>query len=385
MKLKSLFIIAIASVLIGCNGEPDTQPEPPQPPKEQKDPYLKVTAKSMFIRGQRDAHVFDMYCNRPWRVVIPAKDTSWIRVEPSGGSGGEGLIGMKVYFGDNIVDSLDRHSEIKIEQLAPHTLTHSITIDQQSDYHIYRDSLALVEFYYAMGGPNWKVKWDLTKTLGKWGQAVQVSLGESWDGVWLGRFNGHRRVICIWYWNPNGLVGELPECLGRLTKLQGIGFVGDKGITGQLPLKALAKCNMDRITVVGCGISGSLSKDFNAMPKLDVVELGGNNITSIEDGFGDLPVLQGLMLGGNQIEGPLKSEWFSKMPNLVLLDLSHNNFTGEVPIDIGFEKKNLQHYRIDGNRFNGYFPGILKLEPYFVPDYFCPQQDGFGFAPGSCD
>lgn len=385
MKLKNLFVIIVAAILCGCQGTPEPEPEPVEPPTEKKEPYMKVLSSSMFVRGQRDSRVFDMYCNRPWRVVIPDKDTAWIRVEPSSGRGGEGLIGLKAYFGDNIDQTEDRYSEIRIEQITPDTLVRSIKIEQQSDYNIYRDSLALIEFYYAMGGPNWKVKWDFTKTIGQWGQPVKVALGDSWDGVWLGRFNGHRRVICIWYWNPNGLVGELPECLGRLTKLQGIGFVGDKGITGQLPLKALANCNMDRITVIDCGLSGQLSKDINALPKLDVIELGGNNITSIEDGFGKLPVLQGLMLGGNQIEGELKVDWFKPMKNLVLLDLSHNNLTGKIPPSIGFDKKNLQHYRLDGNRFSGYFPAILKLEPYYTPEYFCPQQDGYGFAPGSCD
>lgn len=384
MKFKYLLLAFLTISVFGCNSGQDE--ETINPPKKPGDPYLKVNRSSIFARGQGDKNVFEMFCNRPWRVVIPDRDTSWIRVEPSSGRGGEGLIGLKIYFGDNILDTMDRYSQIRIEHLAPDTLMHQIDIEQQSDFYVIQDSLALVEFYYAMDGPNWKIQWDLSKPMGQWGQDVEIALGKSWDGVWMGRFNGgHRRVICIWYWYPNGLSGELPECLGRLTALQGIGFTGDKGITGQIPLKALANCNIDRITVRDCGLTGMLSKDINAFQKLDVLELGGNRITSIEKGFGDLPNLQALMLGDNAIEGELDAEWFKKMKTVVLLDLSNNNFTGNIPGSIVLNKKNLQHLRLDGNRFSGYFPAGLKLEEFFTPEYFCPQQHGYGFAPGSCE
>lgn len=384
MKLKHLLTFALTLVLLACNdSKPNDEPTPP--PGLGPNPYLKVFSTYMFVRGQGDSHGFQMYCNRPWRVVIADSDTSWVRVEPSSGRGGEGLIALKAYFGNHLDTPDDRLGRIKIEQTTEAGLSHTVELKQQSDYNIYRDSLALVEFFYAMGGPSWKVPWDLSKPLGLWGREVEVPLGMSWDGVWLGRFNGHRRVICIWYWNPNGLVGELPDCLGQLTYLQGIGFVGDKGITGELPLKALMSCNIDRITVSNCGLTGTLSKDINAFQNLDVLELQGNNITAIQDGFGELPHLEALMLGGNQIEGPLNLKWFNKMVDITILDLSNNNLTGELTADITLNKDNLQHLRLDGNRFSGYFPVSLRQSPLFASEYFCPQQEGFGFAPMTCD
>lgn len=380
----SIFILLLSTLslsLVSCHSDDDTENTETNPTTN---PMLVVSHKRLLKTGRAQSHKIDLYSNRPWRVVVPDSDTSWLKVVPNNGSALDKGIKVRLDFAPNEVDTLDRKTKIRIEQLSNDTTFHEIEVEQLTEYFTIQDSLALVEFYYAMDGPNWMVPWDLSKPMSHWGQDVEIFLGKSFDGVWLNKINRRRRVSSIWYWNANGLKGEIPECLGRMTALQGIGFHDDKGIVGQLPINALTNCNIERITVRNCGLSGTLSKDYSLLKKIDVMELDGNEITGIEDGFGDFPVAIGILLGGNKIEGELKPEFLDKMPNMIILDLSFNNFSGNLSPRILDNKKKLQMFGVCYNRLSGDFPAELRSTAVFHPDAFCPQQSGYSFTPGTC-
>ncbi|KAF8082066.1 hypothetical protein N665_0850s0017 [Sinapis alba] len=71
--------------------------------------------------------------------------------------------------------------------------------------------------------------------------------------------------------------------------------------------------------------------------------------------------MQSLNLTGNNLYGTIPSDFFSFIPYLVTLDLSHNNFSGELPASLS-NMHYLKTLLLDHNRFTGHIPSGLSLK-----------------------
>ncbi|BES91868.1 TIR domain [Nesidiocoris tenuis] len=101
---------------------------------------------------------------------------------------------------------------------------------------------------------------------------------------------------------------------------------------------------------------------FRPVPKLDVLELGVNNLSYLEPGiFRNLTKLRLLNLWGNRLKNLTRS-LFSDLNNLEALDLSSNQIT-TLPPDIFSDLPNLKKINLHGNNFIALPQGLFSSNP----------------------
>ena len=173
---------------------------------------------------------------------------------------------------------------------------------------------ALIDFYKAMDGDHWynNTNWCSDKPINEW----------------FGISGSYRPYVSTLYMPSNNLTGELPS-----------GIISRMGPMAQFRLG-------------DNHISGPFPKEIT------------NNIS-----------LQYLELERNQITGELP-EKLAELPILNKLSVSDNNMTGRIPASVTrlMEKKNALN--LSGNDFSGDVPEEIVNHPYFHVrwDYILPQR-----------
>lgn len=128
-----------------------------------------------------------------------------------------------------------------------------------------------------------------------------------------------------------GLSGMIPDELGKLASLRLI-RLGDNNLKGPIPRSSSKLCNLIQIDFSGNVLSGDIAKAaksmFPCMKRLQILDLSGNNFT------------------GNL------SGWLEGMASLRVLDLSGNSLSGVVPASIG-NLSSLTYLDISVNTFSG--------------------------------
>ncbi len=144
---------------------------------------------------------------------------------------------------------------------------------------------ALIALYNATGGANWKNN-------------------DNWlsDGP-LDRWYGVRMVggrVTELHLGGNGLRGEIPPEIGRLTELRELWLGDDNGLTGELP------------------------DQMSRLVNLEVLDLGSNDLSGVIPAWlGDLAALRWLYLQGNEFKGEVPAE-LGQLGNLELLMVNLN-------------------------------------------------------------
>ena|GEM_PF-899558 len=137
------------------------------------------------------------------------------------------------------------------------------------------DSLALVAFYNATGGPNWTNTWDLTEPIDEWygvelnedGCVTCLVFSDFWtSGDCYGVFGSD--------WG-NNLIGDVPPEIGNLSQLQSL----------ILPHNSLT----------------SIPTEIGNLINLEILSLKRNQLTSIPPEISNLDNLEILSLWGNQL------------------------------------------------------------------------------------
>ncbi|XP_031371956.1 receptor-like protein 9DC3 [Punica granatum] len=177
--------------------------------------------------------------------------------------------------------------------------------------------------------------------------------------------------------------GPIPDSVGNFTSLEYLHLDGSK-FTGSVPPTLW---NLDRLSSLrlgGINLSGTVDFDMLArlkyledlylwgnlnlmlpnngnrsFPRLKELILSGVNLTEFPYFLSSLEELEWLNLYGNKISGPIP-EWFGRMwsKTMIILDLSSNNFTGEIPSSI-CQLSSLSDLSFSDNRLNGTIPRCL--------------------------
>ncbi|MDX1685742.1 MAG: T9SS type A sorting domain-containing protein [Saprospiraceae bacterium] len=283
------------------------------------------------------------------------------------------------------------------------------------------DSLALVDFFNALGGDNWynKTRW-LKGSVSEW-RGIRVDSG---------------RVSSITL-SSNNLIGSLPESLNDLDKLEFI-FLARNEITGTLPkvdslvnLKVLdlsvnpldttfpesirGLINLTELNLAETGLTDTLPewlpeltnlisfnissnnltgeyysqlsqltklelidifgnefsgpiRDFSVIPRLRDLSLGGNDFTGpFPEWITELQFLRYLHIGGCDLSGPVPDSLFSKVNrNMIELVLSNNDFYGDLQNIMDAPLIRLNRLELARNNFSGYIPeGIIDPKVMF--------------------
>ncbi len=158
------------------------------------------------------------------------------------------------------------------------------------------DRDALVAFYNATDGPNWKNNTN-------WLSDLQISR-------WYGVVTNYRGKVIELNLAENNLVGSIPPEIGDLTELAELSLSGNK-------------------------LSGPIPIELGSLARLRILFLYSNRLTgNVPKELGNLSNLRNLRLDFNRLTGEIPPE----LGNLVKLEnfeILENNLSGEIPDELG--------------------------------------------------
>ncbi|KAM2587875.1 hypothetical protein EV1_045383 [Malus domestica] len=130
----------------------------------------------------------------------------------------------------------------------------------------------------------------------------------------------------------NSLNGMLPQCLGKSNSLEILQLMFNS-FHGDIPPFC---ANKNSLKLVGLGynrLQGKLPRSMADCTRLEFLHIGNNQISDIFPSWlGLLPVLRSLILGSNAFHGIIgKPPTNHEFPNLCIIDLSNNLFSGMLP------------------------------------------------------
>ncbi|XP_022756329.1 probable LRR receptor-like serine/threonine-protein kinase At2g24230 [Durio zibethinus] len=184
----------------------------------------------------------------------------------------------------------------------------------------------------------------------------------------------------------NNFSGEIPAAISSLVSLQILKFSGN-GFEGSIPTGILSWQSLVSLDLSANRLNGSLPDGFGAaFPKLKTLNFARNEIYGRVTDFVEMKsltslnisgnlfngsvmdVFQGQLevidLGKNQFGGHISQVQFNstyKWSHLVFLDLSENQLSGEIFLDLS-QAQNLRHLNLAYNRFaRQKFPRIGML------------------------
>ena len=211
------------------------------------------------------------------------------------------------------------------------------------------DSLALVAFYNATGGPS---TW-----LNRSGW-LQAPVSE-WHGISL---DGSGRVTVIKL-NQNVLTGVLPKELGDLSSLVHLDLTtrhdpsgrNYNRITGAIPAELGQLSSLTYLDLDGNLFTGEIPTEISELKNLEYLNLGANDLVgTIPPELGELAQLRRLYLNSNELSGGIPSE-LSALSEIIGLRLSYNKLTGPIPPELG-QLANLQYLDWRNNQLVGTIP-----------------------------
>ncbi|KAF8690581.1 hypothetical protein HU200_040948 [Digitaria exilis] len=203
----------------------------------------------------------------------------------------------------------------------------------------------------------------------------------------------------------NPFSGPIPKELGNLTNLNLLGISLDN-FSGGLPEELGNLSKLEQLYIDSSGFSGPFPSTFSKLKELRILRASDNYFTGkIPDYFGSLTNLEDMVLHGNSFEGPIPASLsnltrltnlivgdivngsssfafvsnltslstlilrncklsgnleavnLSKLANLILLDLSFNNITGQVPRSI-LTLDQLEFLILGNNSLTGSLPDL---------------------------
>ena len=244
------------------------------------------------------------------------------------------------------------------------TSTSSIAPCQTRQFAHKGDSLVLVELYNSTKGNEW------TRNTG-W---LQTPVSE-WFGITL---DADGRVTGVDL-ESNNLVGQLPESMGTLAKLDSL-LLPRNSLFGPIPPKLGQLKELRELWLSFNRLSGAVPAELSQMSKLEELAMTGNQLTGhIPPELGQLANLKYLWLASNRLSGTIPSELrhlekisvnannlsgpipthLGEWANLIELHLCNNNFTGPIPAQVG-QLSELEFLCLRNNQLSGAIPTELN-------------------------
>lgn len=396
LNLYRLGLLGLAmAALVSCKEETGKEPDPAPPTN---DPNLVLSSGVLNAPGNYSTKVITVSSNRAWTAVVPEEAKAWVEVIPASSEGDKKGIKVTIKVLPNTLTPSNREIAVDFKLDSPdEAISKKFQVNQASDFYFLKDSLVVVQLYNELGGPNWTHPWDFSKPLIEWGHYNKYSDGsEKWDGVYMGKVDGARRVTSVWFWEKENLVGQLKgSTLASLTAMNSIRF-NSPVMTCDMTELAEGLKNIKEMTHVilkNCtSIGGVLPKAFNALDSLGNFDVSGCSFTDIEDGFGDAELV-GFTINDNKLTGPMRTAWISAARRLAIVEFKDNNITGEVPSDFIAGLPRLLQLGLSGNCLSGDFPETIRRSGVFTAEgaepaiEICQQKSecGGGFTEGTCE
>ncbi|KAJ6753317.1 LRR RECEPTOR-LIKE SERINE/THREONINE-PROTEIN KINASE-RELATED [Salix purpurea] len=157
--------------------------------------------------------------------------------------------------------------------------------------------------------------------------------------------------------HSNGITGSVPDSLPR--SLQYVD-VSDNRLTGSLTHRIGSLTELTKLNLAKNQLSGEIPAEILSCSKLQLLNLGDNGFSGeIPKELGQIPALEiSLNLSCNQFSGKIPSH-FSDLNKLGVLDISHNKLEGS--LDVLANLQNLVFLNVSFNDFSGELPNT----PFF--------------------
>ncbi|KAL7095274.1 hypothetical protein ACP275_10G013500 [Erythranthe tilingii] len=132
----------------------------------------------------------------------------------------------------------------------------------------------------------------------------------------------------------NALNGSIPSCLPNMNFQLGVLSLASNNLSGDIPDTFADKCSLKTLDLENNVLTGKIPGSLVNCSFLEVLNIGNNRI---EDTFPCMLTKMGLrvlILRSNRFHGELlccfatTQEW----PNLQIIDISHNNFSGDISV-----------------------------------------------------
>ena len=205
------------------------------------------------------------------------------------------------------------------------------------------DRAALVALYEATGGDGWFSRdgWLGDGPVGTW-------WGVSTDAV------GRVEELDLGF---NGLSGEIPRELGKLTQLTELGLHANQ-LSGEIPRELGKLTQLTELGLHANQLSGEIPRELGKLTQLTELGLHANQLSGeIPRELGKLTQLTELGLHANQLSGEIPRE-LGKLTQLTELGLHANQLSGEIPRELG-KLTQLTELGLHANELSGEIPREL--------------------------
>ncbi|KAL8200561.1 hypothetical protein R6Q57_011900 [Mikania cordata] len=171
----------------------------------------------------------------------------------------------------------------------------------------------------------------------------------SWNGVVCNISDTDNRVTALSLPN-SGLTASIPANLGLIEHLQEVNL-SNNSINGTIPLSLYSAPELGSLDLSKNLISGEIFEVAGGWRSLRMLNISGNLLTGkLPKIFSLLPNLTVVSLKGNYFSGELPGGFDS----VKVLDLSGNLFNGTLPVDFG--GGNLDYFNVSHNNISGEIP-----------------------------
>ncbi|GLJ20899.1 hypothetical protein SUGI_0381280 [Cryptomeria japonica] len=160
--------------------------------------------------------------------------------------------------------------------------------------------------------------------------------------------------------SSNRIAGNIPSGISNLTKLSFIDLSGNH-FNGTIPSSLSQLLHLERLLLGKNNLYGSIPKSLGQVKSLGLLSLEDNMLSGrIPDNLGNLPQLRDLLLHHNQLSGEIPSS-LGRCNTLEVLGLSHNKLHGNIPLEL-VGLKNIQFYfDISNNLLQGSLLVVTKM------------------------
>ncbi|XP_028063225.1 receptor kinase-like protein Xa21 [Camellia sinensis] len=176
----------------------------------------------------------------------------------------------------------------------------------------------------------------------------------------------------------NSFHGPIPQEIGRLFRLRNISL-SNNSFHGEVPTNFSQCSNLEMLDLIDNNLTGNILAELGSLWKLTLFGLSTNKISgTIPHSLGNPSSLTELSFGKCALRGEIPKE-IAQLQGLILFYISENNIAGEVPSSIYIST--LSWFEIFDNQLRGSIPPDIGLTLPNLKVLFLPENKFTGPLP----